>query len=107
MAIPLSYNVRNLFVRKTSTIVTVVGIALVVTVFIAVLALAQGFQRALAENGLPNNAIVLRVPGNDELSSSVSREWVSIIQTQPEVALDSDGRPMVGPDLGDVVNLRK
>ena len=42
------------------------------------LALAQGFQTALAENGLDNNVIVLRVPGNDEISSSVSREWLSI-----------------------------
>ncbi|HEX7879270.1 MAG TPA: ABC transporter permease [Candidatus Eisenbacteria bacterium] len=107
MAIPISYNLRNLFVRRLATSITVIGIALVVAVFIAVLALAQGFQRALAGNGLDNNAIVLRVPGDAELSSSVSREWVSIIETQPEVAVDSDGRPMVVPELVVVVNLKK
>jgi putative ABC transport system permease protein len=107
MAIPLTYNLRNLFVRKLSTSITIIGIALVVAVFIAVLALAAGFRQALANNGIEGNAIVLRVPGNDELSSSVSREWVSIIETQPEVALDPEGRPMVVPELVVVVNLKK
>ncbi|MDZ4805197.1 MAG: ABC transporter permease [Candidatus Eisenbacteria bacterium] len=107
MAIPISYNIRNLFVRRLATTITIVGIALVVAVFIAVLALASGFERALAGNGLDTNAIVLRVPGNDELSSSVSREWVSIIQTQPEVAIDTQGRPMIVPELVVVVNLKK
>lgn len=107
MPIPISYNIRNLFVRRLATSITIIGIALVVAVFIAVLALANGFQRALAGNGLETNAIVLRVPGNDELSSSVSREWVSIIQTQPEVALDEQGRPMIASELVVVVNLVK
>ncbi|TPW06017.1 MAG: ABC transporter permease, partial [bacterium] len=104
MAIPISYNIRNLFVRRLATLITVVGIALVVAVFIAVLALANGFERALAGNGIDTNAIVLRVPGNDELSSSVSREWVSILQTQPEVALDAGGQAMIVPELVVVVN---
>jgi putative ABC transport system permease protein len=105
MAIPIQYNLRNLFVRKLSTAVTVVGIALVVAVFVAVMALAKGFEEALKANGLPNNAIVMRVPGNDELSSAVSREWVSILQTQPEVARDPNGRPYVVPELVVLINL--
>ena len=35
MAIPLSYNYRNLFVRRLPTAITVVGIALVVAVYFA------------------------------------------------------------------------
>jgi len=107
MAIPLQYNLRNLFVRRLSTTVTIVGIALVVSVFVAVLALAQGFQTALADNGLPNNAVVLRVPGNDELSSSISREWANIISTQPEVAKDANGRPMYVTEQVVIVNLER
>jgi putative ABC transport system permease protein len=105
MAIPIQYNLRNLFVRKLSTAVTVVGIALVVAVFVAVMALAKGFEEALKANGLANNAIVMRVPGNDELSSAVSREWVSILQTQPEVARDPNGRPYVVPEMVVLINL--
>jgi putative ABC transport system permease protein len=107
MAIPLSYNVRNLFVRRLSTAVTVMGIALVVAVFIAVLALAQGFQDTLAGNGLPNNAILLRVPGNDELSSDVAREWLSIVDTEPEIARNTAGRPLVVGELVVVITLER
>lgn len=107
MAIPLAYNLRNLFVRKLSTSITIIGIGLVVAVFVAMLALAQGFQTALAENGLDNNVMVLRVPGNDELSSSVSREWVSIIATQPEIARDTEGQPIMTSEQVVVINLAK
>ena len=37
MAIPLKYNLRNLFVRKVSTGMTVFVVCLVVTVFLFVL----------------------------------------------------------------------
>ena len=39
MAIPASYNLRNLVVRKTTTIMTALGIALTVAVLLSVLAL--------------------------------------------------------------------
>ena len=107
MAIPLQYNVRNLFVRKLTTIVTIVGIGLVVAVFVSMLALAQGFQSALAGNGLPGNAIILRVPGNDELSSSITREWAAIIATQPEVAKGTDGQPLQVNEQVVVINLER
>ena len=107
MAIPVSYNIRNLFVRKLSTTITIIGIGLVVAVFVAMLALAQGFQTALAENGLDNNVIVLRVPGNDEISSSLSREWLSIIATQPEIARDAGGQPVMTAEQVVVINLTK
>ncbi len=107
MAIPVAYNIRNLFVRRLSTSITVIGIALVVAVFVAVLALANGFQVALADNGLENNAVVLRVPGNDELSSSISREWAGIIATQPEIAKDTAGRPLYITEQVVVINLER
>lgn len=107
MAIPLQYNVRNLFVRKLTTTITIVGIGLVVAVFVAMLALAQGFESALAGNGLPGNAIILRIPGNDELSSSITREWADIINTQPEIAKGTDGQPVQVNEQVVVINLKR
>jgi ABC-type lipoprotein release transport system permease subunit len=107
MAIPLAYNLRNLFVRRLSTAITITGIALVVAVFVAMLALARGFQAALAENGLPNNAIILRVPGNDELSSEITREQAAIIMTQPEFALAPEGDPIAVTEQVVVINLKR
>ena len=42
MAIPLKYNVRSLLVRRVSTLMTGGGIALVVAVFVVVMAMVAG-----------------------------------------------------------------
>ena len=41
MFIPLKYNLRNLVVRKTSTMLTVFGIGVSVAVFVATMALVE------------------------------------------------------------------
>ena len=51
MAIPLKYNLRNLVVRRVSTLMTVGTIALVVAVFVALFALANGLNSSLIATG--------------------------------------------------------
>ena len=46
MTVPLKYNLRNLFVRKTSTLFTAGSIALTVAVFITLMALVDGLKSA-------------------------------------------------------------
>jgi putative ABC transport system permease protein len=60
MAIPLSYNFRNLVVRKTTTLMTAAGIAMTVAVLLAVLALVGGLQSALDSTGDPLHVLVTR-----------------------------------------------
>src|SRR5438552_1202387 len=47
MAIPIAYNFRNLVVRKTTTIMTALGIALTVAVVLAIMSMVQGLRTAL------------------------------------------------------------
>lgn len=105
MKIPLIYNIRSVIQRPVSTALTALGIALVVAVFVAMLALANGFSAALATTGSADNVIVLRRGADNELSSSLSREMVSIIGSSPHVATGSDGRPLVSPETYLVINL--
>jgi putative ABC transport system permease protein len=53
MAIPLAYNLRNLAVRKTTTLMTALGIALTVAVLLAILALVNGLNSTLSVSGDP------------------------------------------------------
>jgi putative ABC transport system permease protein len=46
MAIPIAYNLRNLVVRKTTTVMTAIGIGLTVAVLVADLALVEGLKTA-------------------------------------------------------------
>ena len=74
MAIPLSYNFRNLLVRKTTTIMTALGIALSVAVLVGISALVSGLNGALAVTGDPLHVIVMRQGSTAELNSTVTRE---------------------------------
>lgn len=74
MALPLKYNLRNIIVRKGSTLATAFTIGLTVAVFLMVMALARGIDLTLSSSGEPLNMIVLREGSTAELNSSVSRE---------------------------------
>ena len=105
MKIPLSYNARSLLQRPVSTALTALGIALVVAVFIGMLALANGFRSALIRTGSDQNIMVLRRGADSEMSSSMDRQAVSILASSPHVAAAGDGRPLVSPELYVVIPL--
>jgi len=105
MRIPLIYNVRSLARRPVSSLMTAVGVALVVGVFIAMLALANGFKVALVRTGSPDNVLVLRKGADSELSSGISRDNAAIIAALPEIAVASDGSPLVSPEVFVPTNL--
>lgn len=107
MKIPLIYNVRSVLQRPVSTGFTVLGIALVVAVFVAMLALANGFSTALATTGGADNVLVMRKGADSEMSSGINRADVNIIASFPHVALGSDGKPMVSPETYIVMNLQR
>ena len=97
MAIPLTYNLRNLVVRKTTTIMTALGIALTVSVLLAVLALMSGLQAALHSTGDPLDILVLRKGSDSELVSNMERGDYQTLKTLPGIARDSRGEPLPFP----------
>ena len=68
MAIPLSYNVRNLKLRKGLTVMTALGIALTVTTAVFLMALLAGLDKAFATSGDALNVLVMRKGSTAELS---------------------------------------
>ena len=99
MAIPLRYNIRNVMQRPVSTLTTMAGIGLTVTILIAALSLAAGFQASLRETGSLDNALLLRSGADSEISSGISRQAVDIVRSSPAVAIGPDGRPMVSAEV--------
>jgi len=105
MALPLIYNIRNLLVRKVSTLLTVAGIAMAVGVLLVMLMLSHGLKHALVKNGSADNAIVLRKNSQTETMSGLNRDSVAVIKTAPEIAAGPDGRPLVTSEAVVGVNL--
>lgn len=107
MKIPLIYNVRSVIQRPVSTAFTALGIGLVVAVFIAMLALANGFATALTRTGGDDNVLVMRKGADSEMSSGIEKGDVNIIGSFPHVAIGSDGKPLVSPETYVVMNLQR
>ena len=100
--IPLKYNLRSMRVRFTATMVAVLGIAGVVAVFLAMLAMARGFSETLKSSGSEGNAIVLRGGATSEMQSAVTLEQIKVIADAPGVARDAAGGAIISPEV--VVN---
>jgi putative ABC transport system permease protein len=90
MALPLKYNLRNLIVRKGSTLATAFTIGLTVAVFLLVMALARGIDQTLSSSGEPLNVIVLREGSTAELNSTVTREQFNDLTYLDGVAREGD-----------------
>jgi len=105
MAIPLSYNVRNLVVRKTTTLMTAAGIAMTVAVLLAVLGLVSGLERAFASTSNPLHVLVMRKGGNAELTSLLTQLQFQTVKAYPGIAVGSDGQPLASLEVVSVINL--
>ena len=103
--IPLSYSIRNLWVRRMTTVLTALGMALVVYVFAAVLMLDAGLRNTLVSTGEPDNMVVTRQGSVTEVQSSIDRGQASIVSQFPEVA--SFIEPLASRETVVLINLKK
>ena len=99
MAIPLKYNIGNLKSRKVSTLMTVLGIGLVIAVMVAMMALYNGVQEALVSSGSKDNLMVLREGAQTEATSWVTREKFRIIRSLAGIEKAQNGEPLISPEL--------
>jgi putative ABC transport system permease protein len=98
MPLPIRYNIRNLTVRKGSTLATALTIGLTVGVFLMVMSLARGIDLTLASSGERNNLIVVRNGATAELSSNVDRNSLDALKYLDGIEQEN-GEPLVSPEL--------
>lgn len=105
MAIPVSYNVRNLIVRRTTTLMTALGIALTVAVLLSILSLVNGLSTTLSASGDPLQVLVLRKGSESELVSNFLRTQFQDLKFKPGIARGRDGQPLASLEIMTVVNM--
>jgi len=105
MAIPVSYNLRNLVVRKTTTLMTALGIALTVAVLLAMMALLTGLSATLASSGDPLQIVVMRKGSESELVSNFGREQFQDLKFKAGIARAPNGDPLASLEIVTVVNI--
>jgi putative ABC transport system permease protein len=106
-AIPLAYIARNLWVRRVTTLLTALGMALVVFVFATVLMMSEGIRATLVATGQPDNVLVLRKGAGAEINSGIERGQAAILETLPGIATDALGRRLVSKEPVVLNNLPK
>ena len=72
--IPIKYNLRSLVVRRVGTLMTVLGVALTVAVFVSVLAMVSGLESTFVDSGEPLNLILIRQSSQAETNSFFDRD---------------------------------
>src|SRR5215510_2062792 len=107
MQIPLKYILRSSSSRRLTTGVTILGIALVVFVFTAVLMMANGVQQTLKSTGSDDNVTVVRKAATSEIMSIIDREAAGIVTNMPQVARSAEGQPISSKEVVVIINLRK
>src|SRR5262249_47693069 len=81
------------------SLLAVIGIGLVVTVFVALMAMRTGFQHALRATRLPQNAMVVQRGSASELTSAVPLAYRNKVVVDSRVATTPDGRPLASPEI--------
>ncbi len=97
--VPVIYNLRSLAVRKVSTLVTGLVVAMVTAVFATVLMLGAGIRATLVSTGLRENVKVLRKGAQNEVQSGLTPDQVKLVGAAPEIAIGPDGQPLVSQEL--------
>jgi putative ABC transport system permease protein len=91
--------------RWGASSVIVIGIAGVVGVLVAMLAMGEGFKATLDSTGGDDTAIILRGGSQAETNSVITRDQAPLISSLAGIARGEDGRPVISPELSQVVNL--
>ena len=100
-------NLRSIPQRWGPSLVIVIGLAGVVAVFTALLAMGEGFQSTLKATGSIDNAIVMRGGSGAELNSGVGREEATLIKLGPGIRKGEDGQPLAAAEMIVITELLK
>ena len=84
--------IASLAQRWGASTVIVVGIAGVVAVLVAMLAMAAGFEATLNRTGSEDTAIILRGGSMAETNSVITRDQVPLVASLPGIARGADAR---------------
>lgn len=100
-------NLKSIPERWGQSLVIVIGLAGVVAVFTALLAMAAGFDATLKATGHADTAVVLRGGSSTELNSGLERDAATLIRQAPGIRDGADGRPMASGEIMVITELMR
>jgi len=98
-------NLKSIPERWALSAVIVIGLAGVVAVFTALLAMYVGFEKTLTATGRPDVAFILRGGSQSELNSGIGRDEATIIKLAPGIKKGADGQPNASAEANVIAEL--
>ena len=92
-------NVKSIPERWAPSLVIVTGLAGVVAVFTALLAMSTGFETTLKATGRSDVGVVMRGGSDVELNSALDRDSTDLIEQAKGIRLGPDGKPLASAEM--------
>jgi len=105
--IPASYSFRNIAKHRITSILTILGIGLVVFVFSGSMMLTNGLTETMVASGYDENVTVIRQASQTEVQSIITYDQARIVSALPEIALDEKGEPLFTNEVYVLITLKK
>lgn len=97
--VPLKYNIRSLRARKVGSLMTVIGVAMVVWACIFAFGLSSGLDKTLEIAADPLDVIVIRKGATSESTSGVEEKLTRDIRAMSGILTDDQGNPLAAAEL--------
>jgi len=97
--IPVRYNLRSLMVRRTTSAMTALVVALVVMVLFILSGFIAGIRATVMQSAISGDWIVTSRAANSEPASYVSREQYEIVRSRPQLVSDGNGNALISPEM--------
>jgi putative ABC transport system permease protein len=93
--VPIRYNFRSVIERRATSLMTILGVALVSMIFVIVFGFAAGLKQSLLNTGEDRNVIVMARGVTSENESFVPHSAVEILRVRPEIAANQQHRALL------------
>ncbi len=93
--VPIRYNIRSVIERRATSLMTILGVALVAMIFVLVFGFAAGLNQSLLNAGQDRNVIVMARGVTSENESFVPHDAVEILRVRPEIAASQQHQPLL------------
>ena len=82
--VPIRYNIRSLVERRATSLMTVLGVALVSMIFVIVFGFAAGLKQSLRNAAEDRNVIIMARGVTSENESFVPHPAIEILRVRPD-----------------------
>jgi putative ABC transport system permease protein len=103
--VPVRYNLRSLFERRATSLMTVLGLGMVAMIFVILFGFIGGLKSTMLNASAERNWILLSKGSPNESASFIGHDAVQIVRVRPEIALDESGQPLMSPEIFSGVNI--